>query len=536
MLRRTWLMLSSASVGATLAVLALPGTALAHAELVSSDPVAGSILDASPRVVTLEFTEGVETGLGGIRLFDGAGARVEIGQTYHPDGRGSAVQADLPELDGGSYVVDWQVVSADSHPVRGAFTFQVGSEATLQEGILDEILGADTIGRPAGIALIVSRGLVTTSIAVTFGGLAVLGLGIVTMTSRLRKVVIAAALVGGVAGLLQLPLEVGYATGQSLSVVFDPDAWSAALDTRVGVAWLVRALVIGVVGTGLAILLAHRSAWWWRATWGVGLAAVGLSSAFGGHGATGRWETVGIITTVVHVAAMAIWLGGIAMVALTVRSLSVEALRRFSAVALVAMACIVASGAVQAIRQVGSFDALTGTWYGTLLLWKLALVGLVVAAATVARQLVGRAPLDRARLTRVVAMEVATAIVIVSVTSLLMGANPSQAQKSQPFSTELVDGSYFLNVSVDPGAVGRNEMHLYLSNAETSLIEPDEITVRIADPARDVAPIDLAVVRTGNNHYTAPDVVFPYPAQWELQVAARYGFDEANFVTTIPIS
>ena len=41
---------------------------------------------------------------------------------------------------------------------------------------------------------------------------------------------------------------------------------------------------------------------------------------------------------------------------------------------------------MQAVRQVGSLDALTGTSYGTLLIWKVVIVGAVLAVAAVARQ------------------------------------------------------------------------------------------------------------------------------------------------------
>ena len=45
----------------------------------------------------------------------------------------SEVTASLPKLDNGTYVVTWRVTSADSHPIEGAYTFQVGSKATLSD-------------------------------------------------------------------------------------------------------------------------------------------------------------------------------------------------------------------------------------------------------------------------------------------------------------------------------------------------------------------------------------------------------------------
>ena len=40
------------------------------------------------------------------------------------------MSVSTPKLDDGTYVVTWRVISADAHPVRGAFTFTVGTSAT----------------------------------------------------------------------------------------------------------------------------------------------------------------------------------------------------------------------------------------------------------------------------------------------------------------------------------------------------------------------------------------------------------------------
>jgi copper transport protein len=528
--------LLAALVGCIVALVALPGVALAHAELESTDPAAGAVLDESPSVVTLRFSETVEVSLGAIRLFDGAGTSVTIGTAHHPDGQDDAVQVELPSLDDGSYVVDWNVVSADSHPVQGAFTFQIGPQSDLQEGILDDIIGRDHTGRPAGIALAVSRGLVIAAIAIVFGGVAMVGFDVVAISSRLRRLLLGTAVVGSIAGLLQLPLEVGYASGRSLPVAFDGDAWSAAFDTRIGVAWVVRALVIGLLGTALVVTTARREQWWWRFALGVGLAGAGIASAFSGHGATGRWEEIGILATVVHVGAMALWLGGVVTVAVGFRSVTDTSIRRFSTIAFASMSAVVASGTVQSIRQVGSFDALTNTTYGTVLIWKLVLVLAVLGVAALSRRISRRDTLDRSRLRRAVGIELLVAAAIVVTTSLLMAANPSQAVTAKPFSTSLVQDQYLASITIQPGRVGGNEMHIYLSNVDSSLIQPESVTVQISDPSRDVAAINVPVSPSGAGHFTANAATFPYATNWKLVVTARYGdFDQVQFATTVPI-
>src|SRR6185436_15610158 len=94
--------------------------------------------------------------------------------------------------------------------------------------------------------------------------------------------------------------------------------------------------------------------------------------AAGGHVATGRWAGIGVGATVAHLAGMAIWLGGLAVLMVGVLREpdpgdALERTRRFSPIAFGAVAVIVASGVVQAYRQVGSLDALRDTDYGRLL-------------------------------------------------------------------------------------------------------------------------------------------------------------------------
>ena len=210
---------AAVAAGLALAAFVGVGTVAAHAELLSSDPQPGAVLDTAPTNVRLTFNEPVEISLGAIRVFDGTGKSISVSAARHPDGRGPVVQIDLPKLSNGSYVVDWRVVSSDSHPVHAAFTFQVGPESNLASGLLDQIIGSSHTGKTASAGLAVSRSLVTASIAIVFGGLLICGLGILPFGRRQRLAIGIAAGVGTVAGLLALPLEVGYTAGRSLSVV-----------------------------------------------------------------------------------------------------------------------------------------------------------------------------------------------------------------------------------------------------------------------------------------------------------------------------
>ena len=103
--------------------------AFAHATLEQTSPAAGQVLDQPPKKLTLGFNESVEVALGAIRVYNSKGDRLEIGEASHPGGQQSQVQVDVPKMEDDSYVVTWRVISADSHPVQGAYTFSVGRRA-----------------------------------------------------------------------------------------------------------------------------------------------------------------------------------------------------------------------------------------------------------------------------------------------------------------------------------------------------------------------------------------------------------------------
>ena len=345
-----------------------------------------------------------------------------------------------------------------------------------------------------------------------------------------------------------MPLEVGYTAGRSLGVITDGSAWRDVFDTTIGFAWAVRAVVLAASAVILLATHARSRSTWWHPILIVGLVVVGVASAYGGHGASGRWHYLGVFLTMLHVSAMAVWLGGLALLVFSFAEVDREGVERFSSIALLAIASIVVTGTIQGFRQVGSLDALTGTSYGKLLIWKLVAVAGVIAVAAVARAAThGRLALttatvgaagvgfDRGRLRRALTIESALAIAVVVVTSLLMSANPSQATASAPFSSTLTSEGYLATITVAPGRVGLNEVHIDLSSPNSSLVQPDDVTVTIQDPSRDVDPIEIEVAKAGAGHVISNAATFPYPATWRLVVTARYEFEEVSFSADVKV-
>ena len=344
--------------------------------------------------------------------------RVVTGSPEHPDGTQSVVSTSLPKLDDGTYVVTWRVISADSHPVEGAYTFQVGPKATLSksraQGVADSLLASTGGSKTVGVVYGIDRAVLFAGLALLIGGVVFL----VAVWSRGRDDRRAARLVWGgwiavaVTTVLGIALEGVYGAGLPLDDVFD----STVLARRPRHALRQgRARAAGVVGgRGAAAAGAVATSPGGRApvapvvegeprsSVGAGLA---VTPGIAGHAGTGIQTGLAIPADLVHVAAMACWLGGLLMLCVAVLPRrDVDELRRvlprYSALALGAIVALVVSGAYQAWRQVGSIDALKSTDYGKLLIAKLVAFAALIVAAAFSREVVNRRfrglPLDDA--------------------------------------------------------------------------------------------------------------------------------------------
>jgi methionine-rich copper-binding protein CopC len=117
----------AAVLTANLALIAATPAAQAHAFLDHASPAVGSAVPAPPSAVTLWFTQDLEPAFSNVTVTDQAGQRVDLGNVQIPQGAPAQLQVGLRPLPPGTYTVSWHVVSVDTHPTQGTFTFQVGS-------------------------------------------------------------------------------------------------------------------------------------------------------------------------------------------------------------------------------------------------------------------------------------------------------------------------------------------------------------------------------------------------------------------------
>ncbi|MFE8988945.1 copper resistance protein CopC [Streptomyces collinus] len=389
----------------TVLVLLLAGAApaSAHAALRSTDPDDGSVVQRAPRHVTLTFTESVGLLDDSFRVFGPDQRRVHTGEATHADGRSDTARIGLPgKLAEGTYTVAWRVVSADSHPVSGAFSFSVGKRSATT-GQIDTGPTEDPLTRGLYDA---ARYLAYLAAALLVGTAAFALLCRPAHTSPLRRPLVAAwwTLLGSTAVLLLL--RAPYEAGTGPAAAFDASALGRTLTGRPGLALLARLLVLLLTAAFLIGLSRRRDAVKRPVALAIGTAlatALALTWAAAEHASAGIQVPAAMTSSVVHLLATGVWLGGLVALLLTLRHSSdddlVEVVPRFSRIAFASVTVLAVTGLYQSWRGLGSLSALSGTSYGRLLLAKLAGVAVLLLVAGYSRRWTARiaAPVVAAR-------------------------------------------------------------------------------------------------------------------------------------------
>ncbi|MEU6545646.1 copper resistance protein CopC [Streptomyces sp. NPDC046859] len=397
---RTLVLLLLAATGL---LLAGAGPVSAHAALTGSDPRQGAVVDKAPQQVSLTFSEKVALSDDSLRVLDPKGRRVDRGDPVGTGGTTYAVKlhGGLPD---GTYTVTYQVVSEDSHPVAGAYTFSIGAPSKTSVAVDGRGAGGGVVGVLYGFGRYVSY----AGFIVLAGGAAfVLGCwrrG--TAVRSMQRLVVSGWLALTAATLGLLLMRGSYTRSGKVGDIFDLDLLGQVLQTKTGAALVSRLLLLAAAALFIAVLFGaydkrddeeKRDLTFGLAIGGTVVAAgLAASWAMSEHASTGLQPGLAMPVDVLHLLAVAGWLGGLTALLVALYRAPAEtpvdgaAVRRFSQLAFGSVLTLVATGIYQSWRQLGSWSAFTGTRYGQLLLIKIGLVVLLVGIAWISRRWTAR--------------------------------------------------------------------------------------------------------------------------------------------------
>jgi copper transport protein len=560
-------------------VFAAAPVASAHATAVSTDPNDGAVLAAAPSAVSVSFDESVSVTSDSLRVFDPAGVRADAGGATH-GGRGSVLTVLLrPGLLNGTYVAAWRVVSADSHPVQGAFTFSIGSPSASAVDLSSVNPPAD---RTVDVLYDVARFLAFAGFAVLVGAVAFLALCWPAGADRYEALAVvergwALLALGSLGALL---LQGVYGSGAPLTHATHPQLLEATLESPLGVALSVR---VGV----LILLVPFRNRLSWLAVasdrararfavvWGVLGAGLGATWAAADHAAVGIQAPAAIVADSAHLLALACWIGGLAMLALVVlrgtaagaegeteagsdgeteAGTDAEGVRaavpRFSRLATISVAVIATTGLYQAWRGVGSLGALTGTAYGRLVSVKVVAFAGLLTLGYLSRRAIPRLSAATAaapgirRLRRTVTAEALIAAFVLFISALLVNTRTGRESAVAapppvlvvPFDTGGPGGRGTVQAELTPARPGRNQLRLVLLGSDRRSYAPAELTASLGLPARGIGALKVTLADAGPGAYTATVTDVALPGAWTLSVTIRSdAIDETTVRIPVPI-
>lgn len=571
--------------------------ASAHAVLLQTTPTSGQILSQPPKAISLRYNEAVEANLGSVRLYDTTGKRIDTSGPAKPSPEVVKV-AVRSKLGPGAYVVTWRVISADSHPVQGSFTFQVGTSANATsssvQALADNLLRKDKGSQAVGVVYGVARWLVFVGVALLVGvvGFVLLVWSGALASRRTRRLIWSGWWILTLATVASFLLEGPYGAGLGFSALWKPTVIDDVLGTHFGHVLVVRGVLLAIAAVLVRALVERATPSPPRAL-SAALAAVGagvlLTISLAGHADVGVFVPLALIADWVHLLAMSLWLGGLVVLAVVVLAghdldVTRRVVPRFSQLALLCVWALILSGSYQTWRQVGGWQALRQTDFGQLLTIKLIIFVVVLVVAARSRAITnylfrpadvgtagspvpamagatvtngggsGSGPgddefddeidpeLERRTLRRAVGFEALLLTGILVVTALLVNAQPGRtALATQAFSGGSVDvtlksNRVWVDVTIAPGTVGGNDVHVNTLIASGGLTTPLGFTLTLDLPSKGIAPLTVPLTQAGPGHYLAAGVTIPLAGEWRVTAHVLLSqIDEVTLVGTVTI-
>lgn len=499
-----------ASLAALLMAVCLATAAHAHAVLIGAEPADGSVLAEAPKMVVLRFNEPVAPSA--VSLLDAAGRPRDVAARAVDESVMVTVPAGLPR---GTQVVSYRVVSQDGHPVAGSLLFSIGevtgSATPTSDGVVHALIWLARLGFYFGLFAGVG--------GVFFAAWIGQGPTGERLIMWALKIGLASAVVSlGLQGvdLLNLPL-----TG-----ILTWAAWASAAGTS-----LFPALLLAIAAMLIAAL-AWRSPSFGAAfvRTAIAMICVGLSFAVSGHAATASPQWLTRTALFIHGIGLAFWMGALAPLAVLAwqsKDSLLRVLRRFSTLAVPIVALIALSGFVLAVVQVDSFRALIDTSYGNILVWKLALVSLLLVFAALNR-LVFTPTIEREfHRTRLLQRSIAVEFVLmIAILGLVAGWRFTPPPRALAMSTDVplavhihTDAAMF-QVLIAPGRIGPNDFTLQLMNGDASPFAAKEATLTLSLPERGIQPMERSATLGADGYWHLSKVPLPFPGRWHMQIDA----------------
>lgn len=535
------------------ALLSLTSTQVgAHAVLMESSPKASERLESSPLELSATFNESV--GPIFFRVLDQTGA--EVGKPGEIRLDGTKMLMSLGEsLPKGTYIFTYRVISADTHPVGATFGFSIGQPL----GDTTAALAGSTQTRSAWNTLVgFNRWVLYAALLLAVGS--ALFVLLLNPPPELAAVSFGlgrrAALFAALAYVLAIVLGGADMVLGGAGALFSQKAWLAGLAST-----LAPSALLGVP----AMLLLY---------WGMGsietvrrgklafCIALGIASFLvTGHAATAPPAWLMSTVVGVHLLTTAFWMGALVPLYRSVGLLPIaEAgalMVRFSKWAVPAVILVLLSGVGISLKQLGSPLEVFGNDYGSVLLTKLVLVGVILAIAAYNRQKLTPALLAGAvdapvRIGRTIRFEFLVYILVIAAAMGLTLTTPPRAMTAGATGalvntlsaadttlrrTLKADSGHTVEIELSPAKVGENMLMATVKDPSGVVISKlADLEVVVAMESAGINDVRTKAQDVGNGMWHAMIAETLIPGEWTLSIDAFVSdYDKISFRTEVTL-
>jgi copper transport protein len=529
-----WLKAMLLGIVLMLVLLGAPQGVWAHASLVESVPPANAELEQAPTQIILTFNERLEEGLILVKVMDMDKRQVTNNKPQINTGR-TQISLDLPQLGQGSYLVTYQVISADGHPLKGTYLFAVGQ--SLSSIPVDETMNSEHLHTQ-------EQGLAT-------------GLGLTDIVHFISRIAYFACMLAFTGWVLWMRFS-GIKEAHTISML---QSWGIQLqrgfvvafifmmfthwfamigeggteafamlftNTNIGYVWL-AALVLSLLG----FVLLNRSLWL-DLLW---VASIWFTKGLNGHAAAFEPQVKTILLDVIHLAAASLWIGGLLLLLVLWRRKKEEAAALFprvSGTALASLAVLVVSGVMSVFSFLPNVWYIVETSWGKLLLAKSVLVLLVIATGALLR--FNQRRRSSSGVGTWLRVDASLALVIVGIVGVFTYLTPLPT--NQPLNWHVMGEKIHMSTQITPNNPGVNDFTVKIWLPEP-LGKPKQVLLKMSDAmAPDMAPLDVPLQITEDTNsmeetfgmkkytYKSRGAYLPYPGYWHIEVRAMNSNDD----------
>lgn len=423
----------------------------AHNTQETSSPASGEVLALAPTEWIVGFTKSVPLASASGEIVGSDGVRVALAPPRH-GATDNIIVFDMPPNLVGAVTARWRLVGVDGHVISGRIPFSVELAAVVPEAtvtpetvvapeavVTPVVAAVEEIGAPISEPIRFSLRLVNYVSLMALAGVLMaewlLAQGTLSL-SLARRFALVGALGVAIAPLFQLLIfidDIQIAGTSWLSGFGDALSMTAGgmLFAKTVLGMLLLALVQKTADIGALNSLRSRL-----------IAATGvmylIALAYVGHSRSQAAPWLGVPVDVVHTAAAATWLGGLAALVFVVipkvdTERGVAAFDRFGRVAERAVAVLVVTGIIQMLRLHGNPLSMLTNRHGLLLIGKISLVALMLRLAARNRRELGaqrrrestQPKTLRRLLVRASLIETAIGAIVLVITSVLVATTPT---------------------------------------------------------------------------------------------------------------